>query len=48
MFKKRKQHKYLNSYVKAPTSIKVNSVINQAIPQNSGLSDEAGLIKAYS
>jgi hypothetical protein len=53
MFKKRKHHKYLNDYFKPPTSMKVNNIIAQAIPdppqpKNSGLSDSEGLSRAYS
>ena len=53
MFNKRKQRKYLNDYVKPPTSMKLNNIIRQAIPvipvapRNSGLSDEVGLKRAY-
>jgi len=50
MFKKRKHHKYLNDYFKPPTSMKVNNIIAQAIPdasKNSGLSDSEGLSRAY-
>jgi hypothetical protein len=53
MNKKRKHVKFLNDYVKPPTSMKVNNIIKQAIPdipvapKNSGLSDEEGLSRAY-
>lgn len=58
MFKKRKQNKYLNDYFQPPTSMKINNIIRQAIPNkpnipdkptptNSGLSDSEGLQRAY-
>ena len=39
MFKKKKHHTYLNDYFKPPTSMKINTIIKQAIPDaptNSG------------
>ena len=59
MYKKRKLHNYPISYVKPPTSMKINKIIKQAIPvtpdtpdtptkpSNSGLSDSEGLKRAY-
>ena len=50
MYKKRKHYKNLNDYVRPATSMKVNRVITQAIPdgpKNSGLSDSEGLNRAY-
>ena len=49
MFKKRKQQ-YVNSYYKPLTSMKIDNIIKQAIPDeptNSGVSDSEGLSKAY-
>ena len=51
MFKKRKRNQYVNDYFKPPTSMKVNNIIKQAIPdapKNSGISDSEGLARAYS
>jgi len=53
MVKKRKHHKYLNDYYQPATSMKINNIIRQAIPdipqpKNSGMSDYEGLQKAYS
>ena len=50
MFKKKKHHKYLNDYFKPPTSMKINNIIKQAIPdapKNSGITDSEGLARAY-
>ncbi len=50
MYKKRKHHKNLNDYIKPVTSMKVNNIIAQAIPDEppkSTFSDEQGLAKAY-
>ena len=49
MFKKKK-HSYVNSYYKPLTSMKINKIINEAIPdkpKNTGISDNEGLSKAY-
>ena len=49
MFKKR-NHQHLNSYFKPISSMKINKIINEAIPNkpaNSGISDSEGLSKAY-
>ena len=49
MFKKKK-HSYANSYYKPLTSMKINRIINEAIPdkpKNAGISDNEGLSKAY-
>ena len=49
MFKKKK-HSYVNSYYKPLTSMKINRIINEAIPdkpKNAGISDNEGLSKAY-
>ena len=49
MFKKKK-HSYVNSYYKPLTSMKINRIINEAIPdkpKNTGISDNEGLSKAY-
>ena len=49
MFKKRKQQ-YVNSYYKPLTSMKIDNIIKQAIPDkpaNSGISDSEGLSRAY-
>ena len=49
MCKKRK-HQNLNSYFKPISSMKINKIINEAIPNkpaNSGISDSEGLSKAY-
>ena len=46
MFKRKRKEKYLNSYFKPITSMKMNNIIKQAIPEaprNSGLSDNEGL-----
>jgi hypothetical protein len=51
MFKRKRKEQYLNSYFKPATSMKVNDIIKQAIPnapRNSGISDSEGLSKAYS
>lgn len=51
MFKRKKHQQYVNSYFKPITSMKVNKIINQAIPdkpRNSGISDAEGLKRAYS
>ena len=54
MFKKRKHRRYYDDYVQPPTSMKVRSIIQKAIPvepvmpKNNGVSDEEGLAKAYS
>ena len=50
MFKKKHHKRYVNSYFKPVTSMKVNKIINQVIPnapKNSGLSDSEGLTRAY-
>jgi hypothetical protein len=52
MFKRKKQHQYVNSYFKPVNSMKINKIINEAIPDkphtnNSGMSDAEGLSKAY-
>ena len=53
MFKK-KNHQYVNSYFKPATSVKVNNIINNAIPptpkpvpNNIKISDSVGLSRAY-
>ena len=46
MFKKRKHHQYVNDYFKPPTSMKIDNIIAQAIPdapKNNGMSDSEGL-----
>ena len=53
MFKRRKRHQYVNSYFKPAASMKVNKIIQEAIPDkphrnNSGMTDAEGLNKAYS
>ena len=53
MFKRKKHHKHLNDYYQPATSMKINNIIKQVIPdiaqpKNSGLSDEIGLERAYS
>ena len=50
MFKKRKRNQNVNDRFKPPTSMKVNNIIAQAIPdapKNNGMSDSEGLSKAY-
>ena len=52
MFKRKKHHKYLNDYYQPATSMKINNIIKQVIPdipspKNSGISDEEGLQRAY-
>lgn len=49
MFKK-KNHQYVNSYFKPVTSMKVNKIIKQTIPDkptNARISDNEGLSRAY-
>ena len=47
MFKRKKRHEYVNSYFKPVTSMKVNKIINEVMPRNSGISDAEGLKRAY-
>ena len=50
MCKKRKHHQYVNDYFKPATSMNINNMIKQAIPdapKKSGISDSEGLSKAY-
>ena len=53
MLKRKKHHKPLNDYFRPPTSMKINNIIKQVIPnipqpKNSGMTDSEGLAKAYS
>ena len=43
---KRKKHQQLNSYFKPTNSMKIDNIINKAIPNNR-ISDSEGLSKAY-
>ena len=56
MFRRKKRHQYVNSYFKPVNSMKIDSIIKEAIPdvkpdnnnsKNSGLTDAEGLSKAY-
>ena len=46
MFKKQKPQ-YLDSYFKPVNSMKINNIINKAIPENNKIYDNEGLSRAY-
>ena len=46
MFKRKRKHQYVNSYFKPITSMKINNIINKALPNNR-MTDNEGLSKAY-
>ena len=54
MFKRRTNNQVVNSYFKPVTSMKINNIFKQSVPDdppakptNSGISDSEGLSRAY-